>query len=157
GRSIRTGPLCAARGKALRRRDGHRPPRSLFPREGGRRMRPLRSAVVVLTVLICALPVRAQSADADFWPRTHIFRRLFSALHLTALNSEQQLAADPSRTVLVILGRPTTPRGERVLDRIPGGLRHFVEEGGAVLIASDHHFGHAQLSALSGHFVNGEK
>ena len=35
-------------------------------------MRPSRCAVLLLSLLVCAAPARAQDADGEFWTGTHL-------------------------------------------------------------------------------------
>jgi hypothetical protein len=72
----------------------------------------------------------AQDEDEQFRLGTHIFRSLLHSRNLTPLDAWQRIENDPAKTILILMGKPQWP--------VPGGLRHFIEQGGAVLLATDH-------------------
>jgi hypothetical protein len=92
----------------------------------------------------------------SFDPRTDAFRRLLFELAFQPLPDFDALRANPSESLFIMLGDP------RCLSKakFPEGLRSFVEQGGAVLIATDRKTGGQageNLSQLAGVTVTGEK
>lgn len=88
--------------------------------------------------------------------RTDAFRRLLFELNFQPLLRFEDLQANPSESLFIMLGDP------RCLSRrnLPNGLSSFVKQGGAVLIATDEEtVGEAgkELSDLAGVVVTGEK
>jgi hypothetical protein len=84
---------------------------------------------------------------------THAFRRtLYDALggEVTALTRPEELQQDPGHTLLIVLGET------EVLERIPGGLQRFVEQGGAALVATDRAVPSARLSPAFGISFDGQ-
>ncbi len=64
--------------------------------------------------------------------RTDAFRRLLYEFKFQPLKTFAQLQAKPSESVLIVLGDPSCLS----MDHFPEGLRSFVQQGGAVLIAT---------------------
>jgi hypothetical protein len=62
---------------------------------------------------------------------THLFRRMLHDLKFKPLENFQELQANPSKSILVVLGETSA------LTRLPGGLKNFVRRGGALLLATD--------------------
>src|SRR5437763_13410952 len=62
---------------------------------------------------------------------THVFRRILHDQELKPLASFRELNEAPEKTILVLLGNLDD------LLQIPGGLKDFVERGGAALLAGD--------------------
>jgi hypothetical protein len=101
--------------------------------------------VALALALVSAEPAGAQTVPAGTPPPRpapgqgmHAFRRLLHDFRpgapLQPLQSKDQLAEeDPAGTLIIVLGELET------LDQIPlrGGLREFLERGGAVLAATD--------------------
>jgi hypothetical protein len=90
-----------------------------------------------LTLLLLA-GVQAQEVPLDPVARqravregTHVLRRILFDEGFTARESLDEIVEVPEKSLLVVLGNLES------LHRIPGGLRRFVEKGGAVLLASD--------------------
>jgi hypothetical protein len=78
-------------------------------------------------------PLRASLDAAPYGQRMDAFRRLLSELGFHPLSIFAELEENPSESLFVMLGDPSC------LSEInfPQGLRSFVEQGGAVLIATD--------------------
>src|SRR5262245_39819948 len=86
---------------------------------------------------LVAPPLRAQ--DTPFENGTHALRRILHDSGFQPLQSWTDLddIEAPPRTLLVLLGEPPGRKMEELLEQIPGKLRSFVEQGGAVLLATD--------------------
>jgi len=89
-------------------------------------------ALGVLALAILTRPVQAQQVSARFAQGTHLFRRILHDLGLIPLRDFKQLAKEPENKLLIVLGET-----ESVNSRL--NLREFVEQGGAVLLATDRH------------------
>jgi hypothetical protein len=93
---------------------------------------PRRLHVWVLALPFIALvpiPAAAQNAGVPFEQGNHAFRCvLYYKLGLEPLKDENAL---DSNTILIVFGET------QFLDRIPGGLDEFLNNGGAVLVATD--------------------
>jgi hypothetical protein len=79
-------------------------------------------------------PLRGEPLLVDEVPVTETtvcFCDIFKALRLTPLQSMKQLGLAPERTLLVVCGDTS------VLKQVPGTLSGFLEQGGAVLVATD--------------------
>ncbi|MFQ3649355.1 MAG: DUF4350 domain-containing protein [Gemmataceae bacterium] len=94
--------------------------------------------LATLFVLLLAGSLTAEEPPLDLVARekavregTHVLRRILFDEGFTALASLDDLSETPQQALLVMLGNLET------LHRVPGGLRRFVEQGGAVLLASD--------------------
>ncbi|HTU19484.1 MAG TPA: DUF4350 domain-containing protein [Gemmataceae bacterium] len=94
--------------------------------------------------------------EPPYAQRMDAFRRLLFELRFQPLNDFADLHANPSESLLIVLGDPSClSKGH-----FPKGLRDFVKQGGAVLIATDHATdGEAgeMLKQLAGVRVTGEK
>lgn len=97
-----------------------------------------RTLLLAGLALLLAAPAPAQDDPPPLAERrrevregTHVFRRLLADAELRPLRAFGDLATEPSKTVLIVLG------DLEVLDKVPGGLAKFVRDGGAVLLASD--------------------
>lgn len=133
----------------------------------------LRCAIVGLGLLYCAsilvspcaaqapqaasiLKTGSSALDADgYGQRTDAFRRLLFELRFQPLSLFAELENEPSKSLFIMLGDP------KCLSRVylKDGLRPFVEQGGAVLIATDMKTeGEAgdELRQLAGVTVTGE-
>jgi hypothetical protein len=97
------------------------------------RCRPLVLAAALLLLAPAQAPAqrKARPPGRPFEEDTHAFRRILFDQNLQPLASLDEAAARPADTVLIVLG------DLRPLTRVPGGLRAFLDRGGAVLIASD--------------------
>lgn len=111
----------------------------------------MRCGLVLLAISLCgAVP------EISYEQRTDAFRRLLFELRFQPLRSFGELQENPSESLFIMLGDP------RCLSRkgfFPEGLRSFVEQGGAVLIATDRETkGRAgeELSKLAGVKVAGD-
>jgi hypothetical protein len=104
------------------------------------RLRPGPAAclLAVAALFAAAAPAPAQPARPRFGEGTHAFRRILHDLDLEPLDRVQQLH-DPQQTLLIVLGETD------VLDQVPGGLQHFLDAGGAALIATDRTVPNARL------------
>lgn len=95
-------------------------------------IRPLcRSAALLLTLAALASSAIGQEPPLPWGHGTHALRVILKDLHFEPLPSPEQCWDRPEGTLVIALGE-TWP-----LDHFPGGIRHFVEKGGALLIASD--------------------
>jgi hypothetical protein len=94
---------------------------------------PFLFAAICAALLTAPAPAQAlPSREPLPWKYgTHAFRWTLNNLGFQPLQSLDECAAEPERTLIIVLGK-TWP-----LDHVPGGVRHFVEQGGAVLIATD--------------------
>jgi hypothetical protein len=86
---------------------------------------------------------------------THVLRSLLDSKHFKPLRSWAELRDAPERTLLVLLGRMRGRDGDSELNRIPDGLKRFLEDGGAVLLATDQRLQSEQLSSVCGAGVSG--
>jgi hypothetical protein len=75
-------------------------------------------------------PARGQQVSRSFGQGTHLFRRLLYDLHLQPLRSIGELYEEQENKLLIILGET-----DYLLPLI--NLKDFVEQGGAVLLATD--------------------
>src|SRR5262249_13121960 len=98
-------------------------------------------------------PVHAQTDRVTAFRRgTHAFRRtLYDTLggEVTALTKPEELQQDPSHTLLIVLGETD------VLEKLPGGLKRFVERGGAALVATAREDSKERLSPAFGISIPG--
>jgi hypothetical protein len=96
-----------------------------------------RALLAALLVVASAGPVVAQITPAQrrkaLMEGTHVFRRILYDEGFKALKSYDSLTEAPKKTLLVVLG--DLDKLDNI--KIEGGLKHFVERGGAVLLASD--------------------
>src|SRR5262249_8713076 len=122
-----------------RARARRRPQRTHLPGEDGPRMtprhfglaRPLLAGLAVLVAFLAAAP--AEAGPRPFQTGTHVLRRILFDQGCHPLAEVGDLARDTAQTVLVVIGDPGV-----ALDRWRAGwLLTFVENGGAVLFASD--------------------
>jgi hypothetical protein len=83
-------------------------------------------------VMFAAGPTLAQPSPAHFGEGTHAFRAVLKNLRLEPPVEGNDLFDQPLRKILIVFGRT------EVLDRLlDGRLKRFIEDGGAVLIATD--------------------
>jgi hypothetical protein len=127
--------------------------------EGRRQKFVLYSAFCLLhSALFLVPPCLAQRPPREQIPyerRTDAFRRLLFELRFQPLSIFPELQDNPSESLFIMLGEP----GCLTKPFFRGGLRSFVEKGGAVLIATDKWTtGEAgkNLSELAGVTVTGE-
>jgi hypothetical protein len=85
-------------------------------------------SVLVLAALTCPAP--AQQVSLRFAQGTHLFRRILHDLNLVPLRDFKQLDKEPADKLLIVLGET-----ESLNSRLE--LSEFVEQGGAVLLATD--------------------
>jgi hypothetical protein len=91
-------------------------------------------AVGLLTLAALLGPAPGAGAEpprVPFGQGTHAFSRILHDLQMEPLSGPEELRRDPRHTLLIVLGETD------VLDRVPGGLREFLERGGAALVATD--------------------
>jgi hypothetical protein len=120
------------------------------------RLRPV--LLLLLLALLPAAPVRAQDADeAEFRMGTEAFRFILNRAGFKPLSSWNELGENPGRSLLVLDGYPRDRWHRSLLRRIPGGLRRFLERGGAVLIATDSTLDSRALIEVCGYAVSGER
>src|SRR5262249_20091231 len=148
--ALRAGPLCSRRGVALPSGTERRSTRPPLPGGGDNRMTLLRPTLVAgLLTFVLVSPCAAQKAIATNVPkpiniplhelqtpygqRTDAFRRLLFEIQFQPWHNFGELLANPSESILIVLGEP----GFLSKNNFPHGLRSFVEQGGAVLIATD--------------------
>ncbi len=120
----------------------------------------LYSAFCILhSALFCVSPCFAQRPPREEIPyerRTDAFRRLLFELRFQPLSSFPHLQLNPSESLFIMLGDPGCLAKSHFF---PQGLHRFVEDGGAVLIATDMWTDPAaskNLSELAGVTVAGE-
>src|SRR4051812_40419740 len=83
-------------------------------------------------VLAGEFPLRAESPKVPFGQESHAIRYILEQLELQPLTGVGDLAnADPSEILVIALGET------QLLGTIPGGLKRFLERGGALLMATD--------------------
>ena len=91
----------------------------------------LAACLLAAWLLAGACPAAAQS-EQDLWRQgTQAFRLVLHNLGFRPLLSPREALAQPERTIVIVLGET------ELLDRLPGGPAQFVEQGGAVLVATD--------------------
>jgi hypothetical protein len=88
-------------------------------------------ALAVLGWPNLASPLRAQVPKIPFGADDHFFRFVLEQLSLQPITDVEDLARDPSHSLVIVLG-DVSP-----LEEIPGGIVPFIQAGGAALIASD--------------------
>jgi hypothetical protein len=99
---------------------------------GSLMIRLLLGSVMVATPLLAQeVPLDPVARDKAVREGTHVLRRILFDEGFTALEGFDDLAVAPEKTLLVVLGNLES------LHQVPGGLRRFVLNGGAVLLASD--------------------
>jgi hypothetical protein len=110
-------------------------------------------AVAGLALLPAALPAQ----DDSFRTGTHVLRRLLHERKFKALTEWKDAVEDPERTLLILLGKPVDAQKQWSW-RVPGGLRAFVDNGGAVLLASDQDAGsNGEVGAVFGYYPMSER
>jgi hypothetical protein len=94
---------------------------------------PLLAGCVVACLLASPVSVRAQRVhEPPFGQGTFLFRNLLHYnLKLTPVKDPHDLADEPGRTILIVLGET------EVLNGLPLKLTDFLEQGGAALVATD--------------------
>jgi hypothetical protein len=94
-----------------------------------------RSASIFLGVALSLAAIGSVAAQATpTLPAdgTDAFRYILHDRELTPVASWESLEEAPDKSILIVFGRM-----RRVLEQVPQGLRKFVEDGGAVLVATD--------------------
>jgi hypothetical protein len=114
-----------------------------------------RQRGLVLAVLVVCLAVPPAPAQEDMRVGTQALRRILFDQKLTPLTNWLSLRDDPKSSILLLLGETTDGRGGSLLDAVPGGLEAFVQQGGAVLVATDSDLRHNALERLTGCVVDG--
>jgi hypothetical protein len=111
---------------------------------------------VSAAMLGVAPPAPAQRVPSiPFAYRADAFRRILYELGLQPLRDFKELRQDPQESLVVVLGQ-TDCLNRR---NLPKGLKDFVEQGGAVLVATDRAPGDeadGQLQELAGVTVSGQ-
>ncbi len=96
-----------------------------------------RAWALAAVLVLAAVPAApAQPERSEFLEGTHAFRRILydgARKKLTPLRDVGELT-DPRSTLIVVLGDPSPLKA---LNKKPG-LRSFVHDGGALLVATDH-------------------
>jgi hypothetical protein len=121
---------------------------------------------LVVALLLLSAPSRAAAQEADRETRrrellegTHVLRRILFDHDFRALERYEELAEEPDKTLLVVLGDLDRALA-RVKADVPGGLETFVHRGGAALLASDRmvlgEAAHEELRAVAGVSINHE-
>ena len=89
--------------------------------------------VAITAVLLAASLASAQASRIPFGQDNHAFRYLLDKLELKPLSQFTDIGqvASASDTVLIVLGQPAPVK------LAPGGIKHFLEAGGALLLATD--------------------
>ena len=94
----------------------------------------VRGRIIVLlgvaALLLATVPAYAQRPVAPEFDN-HAFRFVLFSKRFTPLRDVGELVLDPSKSLLVVFGNV------EALDQPPLQLRQFVEDGGAVLVATD--------------------
>ena len=108
----------------------------------------------LLLLAITPAPAPAAPAPENAAVQMDIFRKCLDLLHFKPLKAFADL--DPKDCVLVMLGDTS-----KLTDaHVPGGLKHFLVQGGAALIASDEPMRPASHTALfdaTGWWITGDK
>jgi hypothetical protein len=95
------------------------------------------AALLAVAGFALALPdAAAQQISPQWLEGMHAFRRILYERQFTPVHSMQELQSDPQHGMLVVLGDTD------VVDSVPGGIIQFVEQGGALLVASDRRIAH---------------
>jgi hypothetical protein len=85
-----------------------------------------------------------QQPSQEFLKGTHAFRFVLHDLQFEPLNDLPELFQEPHRNILIVLGDTFE------LDNNSGDLIHrFVERGGALLVATDHHVSQTRRNRLT--------
>ena len=111
------------------------------------------SAFGILHFVLLLAPLLGAAPEIPYEQRTDAFRRLLFELRFQPLRSFGELEEKPSESLFIMLGNPAC-LSKRYLRE---GLHSFVEQGGAVLIATDMETQSAELRKLAGVRVTGEK
>jgi hypothetical protein len=97
------------------------------------------AALLAVAGFAFALPeAAAQQISPQWLEGMHAFRRILYERQFTPVTSIDQLMSDPAHGVLIVLG------DTEVLDSVPDGISRFVEQGGALLVASDRQITHVR-------------
>lgn len=88
-----------------------------------------RLLAAVLLLIVPAI-LQAQPSAVPFGQSSHAFRYLLKQQQLQPLNGLEEMS-DPAHTLLVVFG------ATGALAEIPGGLPRFLDQGGALLVATD--------------------
>lgn len=101
------------------------------------------AAMLALLVLFIRTGT-AQQPSQEFLKGTHAFRFVLHDLHFEPLHDIPDLSQQPSRNILIVLGDTSA------LDNAPGEEIHkFVEDGGALLVATDHRVSQTRRDRLT--------
>jgi hypothetical protein len=102
--------------------------------------------------LAVVLLLPAAAVAQPFGEGTHAFRAVLNKANVKPLQSIADVDRDPAHSIIIALGKLGSYE-ETFCDPVVG-LRRFLREGGAVLIATDHHTS-PELSRVIGASVNG--
>jgi hypothetical protein len=86
-------------------------------------------------IFVFANIAAAQEPRVPFEQGTHAFRFILNNLELKPVSDINQLQEEAGKSILIVFGET------QVLDNIPGGLQTFLENGGALLVATDRDVG----------------
>jgi hypothetical protein len=115
----------------------------------------VHSALIFVSPCSAQMPRHSPHGGQSYELRTDAFRRLLFELRFQPLRTFAELQANPGESLFILLGNPNClSKGY-----FPEGLRSFVEQGGAVLIATDMKTQGEEgenLSKLAGVTVTGE-
>jgi hypothetical protein len=116
---------------------------------------PCAAQKAIVTNVPKPINIPLHELQTPYGQRTDAFRRLLFEFQFQPRRNFGELQANPSESLLIVLGEP----GFLSKNNFPQGLRSFVEQGGAVLIATDMKTegeAGAMLSQLAGVTVTGE-
>jgi hypothetical protein len=91
----------------------------------------LTSLATALALLVLLPAAQAQDAKRAFAEGSHVFRRILFEAECTPLKDFNDLGDDPAHTLLIVLG------DTHCLTQLTMSLPRFVQQGGALLLASD--------------------
>jgi hypothetical protein len=91
----------------------------------------LLAAGLLLLIAAPAAPAQTKQPYAAFLEGTEVFRRILHERQFDALHSFGDLTDDPEHTILIVFGVAEK------LTEVPGGLKQFVDDGGALFLATD--------------------
>jgi hypothetical protein len=91
------------------------------------------AAVLALAGLATVIPQAiAQQPSVKWLQGTHAFRYVLYERQFIPLQRFEELAAEPAKTILIVLG------DTRIMEENQRAIQMFVEQGGALFVATDH-------------------